>query len=59
MQIDLDLDNSSTAQSVQGYSTARLEQIRAWQDELGIAVLPLSSAQDTTAQVRRLMGRAN
>jgi len=58
MQVDLDLASKSTVEALTSYSAGRLEQIRAWQRDLGIAVLPLSSGEDTALQVRRLLGRA-
>ncbi len=57
LQIDLDLENRRTLEAVSNYSAGRLEQIRAWQTDLGIAVLPFTTADDTAQQMRRLMGR--
>ena len=57
MQVDLDLEDRSVFEAVGGYGRERLAQIRAWQDDLGIAVLPITTAEDTALQVRRLLGR--
>lgn len=57
LQIDLNFANKATLDAVANYASGRLEQILAWQNELGIAVLPLSSAEDTVMQIRRLLGR--
>lgn len=58
LQIDVDLRHSSTHQSLVAFSSGRLQRIRDWQQELGIAVLPLSAGEETVAQVRRLMGQS-
>ena len=57
LQVDLDFTNRATRAAVAEYSGDRLERIRAWQDDLAIAVLPLSSGEETPIQVRRLLGR--
>ena len=57
LQIDIDLRRSATHEALAQYSSRRLQRIRDWQRELGIAVLPLSAGEETVDQVRRLMGR--
>ena len=58
LQIDVDLGHSSTHAALARFSSERLQRIRDWQRELGIAVLPLSAGEETVAQVRRLMGQS-
>lgn len=56
LQLDLDLASARTHRALAEFSAGRLARIRDWQRDLGIAVLPLSAAEDTAAQVRQLMG---
>ena len=58
LQIDIDLGRSSTHEALTTFSSGRLQRIRDWQHELGIAVLPLSAGEDTVSQMRRLMGHS-
>jgi len=58
LQIDIDLGRSSTHKALTAFSSGRLQRIRDWQHELGIAVLPLSAGEDTVGQMRRLMGHS-
>ncbi len=58
LQIDIDLGRSSTHEALTTFSSGRLQRIRDWQHELGIAVLPLSAGEETVGQMRRLMGHS-
>jgi hypothetical protein len=58
LQIDIDLGRSTTHDALAEFSSSRLQRIRDWQAELGIAVLPLSAGEETVGQLRRLMGRS-
>ena len=58
LQIDVDLGRSSTHEALATFSSGRLQRIRDWQHELGIAVLPLSAGEETVGQVRRLLGQS-
>jgi hypothetical protein len=58
LQIDIDLGRASTHEALTTFSSGRLQRIRDWQHELGIAVLPLSAGEDTVSQMRRLMGHS-
>jgi uncharacterized protein (DUF58 family) len=58
LQIDVDLGRSSTHKALADFSSGRLRRIRDWQQELGVAVLPLSAGEETVGQVRRLMGQS-
>lgn len=56
LQIRLDVGRDSVRKSVSQVTQDRLQGIFAWTHELGIPVLPLSAAEDTAAQLRRLLG---
>ncbi|OKO74571.1 MoxR protein, partial [Bradyrhizobium sp. AS23.2] len=56
LQIRLDVGRDSVRKSVSQVTQDRLKGIFAWTHELGIPVLPLSAAEDTPAQLRRLLG---
>ena len=58
LQIDVDLRHAGTHQSLSAFSSGRLQRIRDWQQELGIAVLPLSAGEETVVQIRQLMGQS-
>ena len=58
LQIDVDLGRSSTHEALTAFSSGRLQRIRDWQHELGIAVLPQSAGEENVDQVRRLMGQS-
>ena len=45
---------TSVADYAHGYGKA----ILAWEREIGVPVLPLSAAEETAPQVRRLLGQA-
>jgi uncharacterized protein (DUF58 family) len=56
LQIRLDVGRDSVRKSISQATEARLKGVFAWTHELGIPVLPLSAADDTAAQLRRLLG---
>jgi uncharacterized protein (DUF58 family) len=56
LQIDLNLGHSSTREALASFSSGRLQRIRDWQRDLGIAVLPLMTDRDTAEQMRHLLG---
>ncbi|MET4831481.1 hypothetical protein ABIF44_000888 [Bradyrhizobium japonicum] len=56
LQIRLDVGRDSVRKSVSQLTRDRLKSIFDWTRELGIPVLPLSAAEDTAAQLRRLLG---
>lgn len=57
MQMTVDTGTSSAFSKLRDATAQRLENVVSWQQSLGIPVLPLSSGEETVAQVRRLMGR--
>jgi uncharacterized protein (DUF58 family) len=56
LQIQLNVGRDSVRKSVSQVTRDRLQGVFAWTHEFGIPVLPLSAAEDTAAQLRRLLG---
>jgi uncharacterized protein (DUF58 family) len=57
LQILLDVGRDSVRKDITHAVQQRLSEVFAWTPELGIPVLPLSAAEDTPTQLRRLLGR--
>ncbi len=58
LQIELDTGKAATRRRVIEIASRRLASVMAWQDDLGIPVLPVSAGEDALDQVRILLGRA-
>ena len=56
LQIHLEVGRESVRKSIVEASQERLKGVFAWTQELGVPVLPLSAAEDTAQQLRRLLG---
>jgi uncharacterized protein (DUF58 family) len=56
LQIQLEVGRESVRKSIRQASQERLKTVFAWTRELGIPVLPLSAAEQTAPQLRRLLG---
>ena len=56
LQIDLEVGRESVRQNISQMSQERLGSVFAWTREFGVPVLPLSAAEDTAQQLRRLLG---
>ena len=56
LRIHLEVGRESVRTSILEASQARLQTVFAWTPELGVPVLPLSAAEDTAQQLRRLLG---
>jgi len=56
LQAEIDFASPATAKAVGRYSRGRLQRIYDWQREINLSVLPLSAAEETLSQIRRLMG---
>lgn len=56
LQLQLDMQHGRTREALSAFATGRLQRILDWQNELDLVVLPLSSGDDTLAQLRSLMG---
>jgi hypothetical protein len=57
LQIMLEVGRESVRKGIQEATDARLRNVFAWTREIGVPVLPLSAAEKTAPQLRRLMGR--
>ena len=58
LQIELDIGKVSTRKRLIEMADRRLAAVMAWQDELAVPVLPISTASDSLDQVQELIGRA-
>lgn len=56
LQIQLEVGRDSVRRSIMQATEARLKGVFAWTRELGVPVLPLSAAEETAPQLRRLLG---
>ena len=56
LQIQLEVGRQSVRKSIEQASQERLKTVLAWTRELGVPVLPLSAAEETAPQLRRLLG---
>lgn len=55
MQAELALGRRSTRASIDAFARRRGGELRAWQKELGLSMLPVSAAEETAPQLRRLL----
>ncbi|MBE3639679.1 DUF58 domain-containing protein [Mangrovicoccus algicola] len=58
LQAELDTGDAGQRARLQDFVSGRLAQVLDWQRRFGVPVLPLSAAEETLPQIRRLMGRA-
>jgi uncharacterized protein (DUF58 family) len=56
LQIELEVGRASVRKSIEQAMQERLKGVFAWTRELGVPVLPLSAAEETAPQLRRLLG---
>ena len=56
LQIQLEVGRDSVRKSLSQVTQERLKGVFAWTAELGVPVLPLSAAEETAPQLRRLLG---
>jgi len=56
LQIELEVGRASVRKSLEQATEARLKGVFAWTRELGVPELPLSAAEETAPQLRRLLG---
>ncbi|MDW3223881.1 MAG: DUF58 domain-containing protein [Paracoccaceae bacterium] len=59
LQAEIDTGDEAVRHNLHAMSQGRLAQVLDWKRTLGVPVLPLSSAEDSLAQMRRLMGLAS
>lgn len=55
LQAELSLGRGSVRAEVDKFARNRGEELRAWQRELGLPMLPVSAAEETAPQLRRLL----
>jgi uncharacterized protein (DUF58 family) len=58
LQIQLAVGRDSVRKNIMEATQARTRAVFAWTHELGVPVLPLSAAEETAPQLRRLLGTA-
>ncbi|UCF69658.1 MAG: DUF58 domain-containing protein [Acidobacteriota bacterium] len=58
LQVELDVGKASTRRRLAEMADERLASVMAWQDELGVPVMPISAGEDSLDQVRKLLGQA-
>ncbi len=58
LQVELDVGKASTRRRLAEMADRRLASVMAWQDDLGVPVMPVSAGDDALDQVRTLLGRA-
>lgn len=56
LQVELDLGAGRVRENVQAYSGKRLDTVLAWQREIRVPVLPVSTAEEPAGQLQRLIG---
>jgi uncharacterized protein (DUF58 family) len=56
LQIQLEVGRESVRRSIAQATQDRLNGVFAWTHEIGVPVLPLSAAEETAPQLRRLLG---
>jgi uncharacterized protein (DUF58 family) len=56
LQIQLEVGRDSVRKSIEQATQDRLNGVFAWTREIGVPVLPLSAAEETAPQLRRLLG---
>lgn len=59
LQVEMPLGRESVRKSILSASDARVKNILAWHKELGIPVLPISTAADVSHQLRHLLGQVS
>jgi hypothetical protein len=57
VQVELGLGRGRTRQGIAEFADTRGKRILGWQREIGVPVLPLSAAEETAPQIRKLLGR--
>lgn len=56
LQVELDVGVRQVRERVEAYGLKRLNTLLAWQREIRVPVVPLSTAEEPAAQLRRLIG---
>lgn len=58
LQIELDLGKASSRRKALEFTSGRLAPILRWHGEIGVPVMPMSTAESVLDQARRLLGHA-
>jgi uncharacterized protein (DUF58 family) len=58
LQVQVDVGRSGERQALASFASERIRPVLSWTRELGVPVLPLSTAEDVTAQLSRALGAA-
>ncbi|MGQ3212589.1 MAG: DUF58 domain-containing protein [Shinella sp.] len=58
LQAELSLRRADIRQAIDTFARARGRELRDWQRELGLPMLPVSAAEETAPQLRRLLEQA-
>lgn len=56
LQVVVDTGDNATASAIKEMAQGRIAEILDWQRRIGVAVLPLTTAEDSLSQMRRIMG---
>jgi uncharacterized protein (DUF58 family) len=57
LQVELPFGAGRVRKRLSEAADARLKELLEWRREIGVPVLPISSAEDTASQIRRLLGQ--
>lgn len=57
LQVELGFGQEGLRRGVRGFADAHSAALMDWHKAIGVPLLPLSAAEDTAAQLRRLLGR--
>ena len=59
LQIELRFGDDATRRRVADFADRRLARVTAWERDLKIPVLPVSTARDSVEQLREMLGYAS
>lgn len=57
LQVELPFGAGHVRKSLAAAADARLEELLGWRNDIGVPVLPISSAEETAGQLRKLLGQ--
>jgi uncharacterized protein (DUF58 family) len=56
LQAQLSLGKESIRRNVESFTSGRISSLLAWREEIGVSMLPLSTGEEVTPQVQKLLG---
>lgn len=59
LQAELSLRQSGVRSSIDAFARNRGREFRAWQNDLGLPMLPISAAEETAPQLRRILDQSS